>query len=507
MPIRLLHIVLSESESDLKIRLLEREGVYTHLAAQIKVNYSEAVFLAKLQAKCVEWPHFPDAAEKEVIKDWVSQYAKYAILSHTWIRAAEGEVTYSDWHRGAFNDQQLGYLKLVSFCKAAWQHHKLAFCWMDTVGIDKDSSSELDESIRSMYKWYQNSAICITYLADTRKIADMQEDHWFTRGWTFQEMLAPHRIKFYNIHWERLTQSFDNDKLNSNIQAQILQATTITHSELLYPHIMPISRKMQLAAKRFVMREEDIAYSLMGICDVSISIAYGEGAQRAFSRLMTQILHSSSYVLDVFNCTEVSSSLIPSTPSAYIQRSTKVDGWNFQKPIEPLLLTHLGLRIPILLMPSLQEDDPRFQNVSMGAYHATVDFPKQWFIEHTGAFHLLDKGLWVPKWTWTLSRTSTTDANSNRTYNMIFGILNFGGDKTDIEVPTTCLAVAFWAPWNVELEPTSASVDRYRTQEPIVFDLRERSTPSTNHVDHPSSHSIKQSELAVHGMKIVTMYL
>ncbi|KAF8160496.1 hypothetical protein BJ912DRAFT_865679, partial [Pholiota molesta] len=43
------------------------------------------------------------------------------------------------------------------------------------------------------------------------------------------------------------------------------------------------------AANREVSREEDIAYSLMGVCDLSISIAYGEGAKRAFYRLMTEL--------------------------------------------------------------------------------------------------------------------------------------------------------------------------------------------------------------------------
>ncbi|KAF9474750.1 hypothetical protein BDN70DRAFT_959519 [Pholiota conissans] len=131
----------------------------------------------------------------------ITKHTRYAILSHTWIHGSPGEVTYSDWIAGEFDKHSAGHRKLVNFCKTAWKDHHLALGWMDTVCINKDSSAELNESIRSMYNWCQRSTVCLTYLAETDKIEDIYRDPWFTRGWTLQELLASEYIKFYNKEW------------------------------------------------------------------------------------------------------------------------------------------------------------------------------------------------------------------------------------------------------------------------------------------------------------------
>lgn len=121
---------------------------------------------------------------------------------------------------------------------------------MDTVCIDKESSSELDESIRSMFKWYQCAKVCITYLADTVVLGEMHTDKWFTRGWTLQELVAPARIKFYARDWTPLGSSGDSsDKKNDTVLGQIHKATSITRDELSAPllKVIAISRRMQWA--------------------------------------------------------------------------------------------------------------------------------------------------------------------------------------------------------------------------------------------------------------------
>ncbi|KAF9472274.1 hypothetical protein BDN70DRAFT_818885, partial [Pholiota conissans] len=223
--------------------------------------------------------------------DQLIDVTRYAILSHTWIRSESGEITYDNWQKGTFDLTHPGFEKLVYFCRAALENHGLSLGWMDTVCIDKSSSSELDESIRSMYKWYHNSSICITYLAESSSVTDIANDSWFTRGWTLQELLAPHTLKFYDRNWNQLT-SASNDKRHEGVLEQIKFATSITEKELtakdMSSHL--ISRRMQWAAKRCVTRDEDIAYSLMGIFEISMSIAYGEGAEIAFSRLVKEII-------------------------------------------------------------------------------------------------------------------------------------------------------------------------------------------------------------------------
>ncbi|KAF9471214.1 hypothetical protein BDN70DRAFT_820286, partial [Pholiota conissans] len=221
----------------------------------------------------------------------IDSVAAYAILSHTWLRSEHSEITYDLWHNQTFHLLHPGYRKLVQFSRAALQNHGMTLGWMDTVCIDKSSSSELDESIRSMYKWYEDSSICITYLVESLSVADMANDSWFTRGWTLQELLAPQTLKFYDHNWNQLTSSF-NDKRHEGVQDQIKLATSITKDELTenYMFMNPISRRMQWAAKRHVTRGEDTAYSLMGIFNVSMSIAYGEGEHNAFSRLLKEII-------------------------------------------------------------------------------------------------------------------------------------------------------------------------------------------------------------------------
>ena len=82
----------------------------------------------------------------------VSTIAKYAILSHRWLD--EGEPTYEEMKSGTAL-AGAGYEKLKRFCERA-QEYGIEFAWSDTCCIDKSSSTELDESIRSMFRWYRN---------------------------------------------------------------------------------------------------------------------------------------------------------------------------------------------------------------------------------------------------------------------------------------------------------------------------------------------------------------
>ncbi|KAF9477713.1 hypothetical protein BDN70DRAFT_810218, partial [Pholiota conissans] len=244
-------------------------------------------------------------------------HARYAILSHTWLQK-KPEVVYEDaknpqkWH-SIQSGRRSAYRKLEGFCKIARDKHGVSFAWMDTICINKDSTSELEESIRSMYRWYKNSYVCIVYLSHTTSLADMHLDRWFTRGWTLQELLAPSKLKFYNKTWKDLT-ALLNEKASPpspNIksdQMDILQiihkATGIEPKQLLSfePGVdQGIASRMIWAAKRSTTRGEDRAYSLMGVFNVSFSIAYGEGTDRAFFRLLEAILSSFNNPLDILN--------------------------------------------------------------------------------------------------------------------------------------------------------------------------------------------------------------
>ncbi|KAF8190153.1 hypothetical protein BJ912DRAFT_1142833 [Pholiota molesta] len=216
MPIRVLHFTdtLRGSGTKLQITLLERNDVYGRIIKGIQASYSGKMFEERVVKVASRWKKpggklevDEQFVEDHVIKEIVQENTKYAILSHTWLRGSDSEVTYGAWRLRQFDTQRPGYQKLANFCKSAWKDHGLSFGWMDTICINKDSSSELDESIRSMYKWYAGSDICITYLAETVALDDIHRDPWFTRGWTFQELLAPDCMTFYSKHWKNETLS------------------------------------------------------------------------------------------------------------------------------------------------------------------------------------------------------------------------------------------------------------------------------------------------------------
>ena len=153
------------------------------------------------------------------------------------------------------------------------------YLWVDTCCIDKISSAELSEAINSMYGWYQRPQICIVHLSDISKEGNfglkrkLENSRWFTRGWTLQEFLAPTDLLFFDHKWKFIT----------------TQGRSTLSTSKGWNGSRTLAAKMAWAAGRSTTRTEDVAYSLLGLFDVNLSLLYGEGA-RAFKRLQQQIL-------------------------------------------------------------------------------------------------------------------------------------------------------------------------------------------------------------------------
>lgn len=220
----------------------------------------------------------------------------YAILSHTWLANHNEEVSFQDVEAGT-GKSKAGWKK-IQFCADKAAADGLRYFWIDTCCIDKKNSTELSKAINSMFRWYQKAARCYVYLTDVSAYdgeetlqqflfhweATLRKSRWFTRGWTLQELLAPTLVDFFSLEGERL-----GSKLM--LEVIIHDITGIPRAALRGEPLDGFSRdeRMSWASHRHTEEEEDQAYSLLGIFDVSMPLIYGEGKEKAYKRLQVQI--------------------------------------------------------------------------------------------------------------------------------------------------------------------------------------------------------------------------
>jgi hypothetical protein len=217
----------------------------------------------------------------------------YAILSHTW---KEGqEVTFDDIKSHgkitkADANVKEGYQKIF-FCARQAERDGLRYFWVDTCCIDKTNNTELSEAINSMFCWYQNAEKCYVYLPDVEHNtlggdggSAFRESRWFTRGWTLQELLAPKSVEFFS------KQGFGLGSRES-LRDVIHNITGIPVNALLGGQLsdFSVAERFSWAGNRQTMREEDSAYSLLGIFDIHLPLIYGEGRKKALKRLQKAI--------------------------------------------------------------------------------------------------------------------------------------------------------------------------------------------------------------------------
>lgn len=221
--------------------------------------------------------------QTKILETFNKKPPTYAILSHVWL---DQEVTFQDMSRPDI-EQIPGYHKLSSACDKA-RSIGIAYLWMDTCCIDKSSSAELSEAINSMHTWYQCALVCIVYLHDVTDQYTTLNSSWFGRGWTLQELIAPPEVLFINERWEEIG-------TKSALAEEIRAITGISEYVLLTGDVKEISIATRISwiSRRMTTRQEDMAYSLMGIFGVNIPTIYGEGG-KAFIRLQKEIVNKSN---------------------------------------------------------------------------------------------------------------------------------------------------------------------------------------------------------------------
>ncbi|KAK3047990.1 hypothetical protein LTR09_010665 [Extremus antarcticus] len=232
-------------------------------------------------------PYLPGQQKLEIDQKWGKDIPHYAVLSHTWSKFADDEVLLADVQNGTARSKP-AFPKLWTAIEKA-RLDGYGWLWDDTCCIDKTSSVELSEAINSMYTYYANAQKCYAYLTNVSATGfetEFRVSRWWRRGWTLQELLAPKFVEFYSSEWVSLGTKFD-------LCAMITQITGIDENYL--SHRLPvqhasIAKRMSWASSRETTREEDGAYSLIGLFEVNMAMLYGEGGKKAFLRLQEEIM-------------------------------------------------------------------------------------------------------------------------------------------------------------------------------------------------------------------------
>ena len=217
----------------------------------------------------------------------------YAILSHTW---GNEEVTFEDLTNGTGRGKN-GHEK-IRFCMQQAARDGLHYSWVDTCCIKKTDTTELQHAINSMFRWYKEATVCYVFLTDVstgkRKFDSesclaswepaFRASRWFTRGWTLQELLAPRNVIFFSREGKMLggiPKLLDILRGVTNLPVAVLKGTSLNEFR--------IEERLAWTKDRTTTREEDKAYSLLGLCGIFMPLIYGEGEANAFRRLRKEI--------------------------------------------------------------------------------------------------------------------------------------------------------------------------------------------------------------------------
>jgi hypothetical protein len=188
-------------------------------------------------------------------------------ITHKW---CGNEIEYKDImersaHRSRDPEEMIGIStfssKLERIRSVIAKHAR--YVWMDTICINKSDLSELDKSIRSMYKWYAN---CHAVVLDS----DTSLNVWKSRGWCLQEGAAAGLL--YGI----LEKGSKEELVSMQELAQAQNANLCQLDLSVYYHPGNAAEILARMDARKTTHVEDMSYALIGIFSINIPLGYGE---------------------------------------------------------------------------------------------------------------------------------------------------------------------------------------------------------------------------------------
>lgn len=238
--------------------------------------------------------------EIESFSDPNQSIPPYAIASHRWGRE---EATLKDVkkRRGSY---LAGWYKVETFARYVRKNvHGVKWLWIDTCCVNRESSQEVNEAVNLSFRWYANAEVCLAWLEDVDDADDAEDvpqSGWFRRGWTLSELLAPRTVLFLSSSWEVIGRKGEAGRTRSGLQltsgpgmeSMIAQITGIPIS-VLYDFenswSLTVEERLEWMEGRATTLEEDRAYSMLGIFGANMPVKYGEGAESARKRLLSEI--------------------------------------------------------------------------------------------------------------------------------------------------------------------------------------------------------------------------
>lgn len=148
-----------------------------------------------------------------------------------------------------------------------------------------------------MFQWHMKAKVCYVYLPDVSsddeetmslRTSSGAPSEWVSRGWCLQELIVPRNMTFFSADWSTLGSK-------ASLAVVIERITGIASSYLRGTEdsrTASIATHLSWQARRETTQIEDLAYSLIGLFDVSVVPMYGEGMQ-AFMRLQSELLSTS----------------------------------------------------------------------------------------------------------------------------------------------------------------------------------------------------------------------
>nr|POE94711.1 vegetative incompatibility protein het-e-1 [Quercus suber] len=219
----------------------------------------------------------------------------YAILSHRW---TDMEVSFEEF-------------SLASMSRSPQSIHK--FPWLlpriETIKQKSGYRKIIDCCANARKRGFEWE--CYIHLADVPSLENLNSNQkheffiassWWTRCWTLQELLAPDSLFFYSAEWTMIGEiknhsSHTLSESDAHFAAIVSNISQVPVEYLVHSKDVrreaSVAQRLSWAASRQATKQEDEAYSLLGLFGIHMPLLYGEG-HKAFLRLQKQILMQSN---------------------------------------------------------------------------------------------------------------------------------------------------------------------------------------------------------------------